>query len=315
MDPLPGRHEESVSLQPLISVIVPTHNRAELMARAVASVLAQSRQNLELIVVDDASQDGTGAYLAALARTDPRVQVVRNSTPLGGAGARNRGISLSRGKWIAFLDDDDEWMATKLDRQVAVLEGDANAVACSCSYIARSASGSSRVVRVPEGITLTQLLARNCLGGASNCLCSRAILQDIGGFDPAFVSGQDLDLWVRLRMRGKVRSCAEPLAIHRAHGGARITSNLRAQYLGARHFYFKYRGLMDLRRRRQWLSFTCFMRSRQATRPLRYRVRYLLLSVFKSSPRVSLGYIKGSLPALLRDVMQQSKAQRLMHAD
>ena len=273
------------------------------MSRAVTSVLAQSEEDFELIVIDDASEDGTGEHLAAVARQDCRVRVLRNAKPQGGAGARNEGIAASSGKWIAFLDDDDEWMPTKLQHQLRKLDSEPDAVACSCSYIVSYSSGSSRIMHVPQSVTLRQLLTRNCLGGASMCLCSHAVLKNIGGFDRTFVSGQDFDLWVRLRQKGKVVTCNEPLVVHRAHDGPRITSNMRAQYLGTRHFYFKHRNLMDAPLRRHWISFTCFMMSRQTSRALRYRIRYLLLSLRNASPRSSLAYLKGSLPRLLRDAL------------
>jgi glycosyltransferase involved in cell wall biosynthesis len=295
---------------PLVSVVLPTRNRVDLMSRAVTSVLAQSEEDLELIVIDDASEDGTGEYIAAVARQDSRVSVVRNATPQGGAGARNEGIAVSSGKWIGFLDDDDEWMPTKLQHQLRKLDSEPDAVACSCSYIVSSPAGSTRIMHVPQSVTLRQLLTRNCLGGASMCLCSHAVLKDIGGFDRKFVSGQDFDLWVRLRQKGNVVTCDEPLVVHRAHDGPRITSNMRAQYLGARHFHFKHRNLMDTPQRRHWISFTCFMMSRQTSRALRYRLRYLLLSLRNSSPRLLLAYVKGSLPRLLRDALRAIVAPR-----
>lgn len=289
---------------PLVSVILPTRNRADLVPGAMASVLAQSVPDLELIVIDDASDDGTSDYLAAAANRDGRVRIVRNTVPQGGAGARNEGIALSRGSWIAFLDDDDEWLPMKLQRQLQRLESEPRAVACSCSYVARAPSGAARTMRVPQSVSLRQLLMRNCLGGASMCLCSAAVLKGIGGFDRGFASGQDFDLWVRLRQQGDVVSCDEPLAVHRAHGGLRITSDMRAQYLGARRFYFKHRGLMDLALRRHWLSFICFMASRQTTRTLRQRLRYLRCSLHSPSLRFSLAHVKGSLPLLLRDALR-----------
>ena len=305
-----GKQDARTTGCPLVSVVLPTRNRVDLIPRAVTSVLAQSEKDLELIVIDDASEDGTSEYLAAVARRDSRVHVVRNAAPQGGAGARNEGIAGCRGKWIAFLDDDDEWMSTKLQQQLRKLDAEPHAVACSCSYIVSSASGSSRIMQVPQSVTLRQLLTRNCLGGASMCLCSGAVLKDIGGFDRKFVSGQDFDLWVRLRQKGNVVTCNEPLVVHRAHDGPRITTNMRAQYLGTRHFYFKHRNLMDTPLRRHWISFTCFMMSRQTTRALGYRMRYLLLSLRNSSPRFSLAYVKGSLPRLLRDVLRASVDDR-----
>src|SRR5438105_9391016 len=165
-----GKQETRAARRPLVSVVLPTHNRVVLLARAVTSVLEQSEQDFELIVIDDASEDGTGEYLAALASQDDRVQVLRNAAPRGGAGARNQGMALSRGRWIAFLDDDDQWKRTKLQQQLRTLRADVHAVACSCSYLVRHRSGWSRTIRVPENVTLPQLLTKNWLRGAWMCV-------------------------------------------------------------------------------------------------------------------------------------------------
>src|SRR5689334_25349516 len=92
---------------PDISVVLPTHNRMSLLPRAIASVLAQSDVDFELIVVDDASSDGTAPYLATLA--DPRVRVTTAQTNLGPSGARNRGLEAVRAPVVAFVDSDDTY--------------------------------------------------------------------------------------------------------------------------------------------------------------------------------------------------------------
>src|SRR3954471_3920817 len=106
---------------PRVSVVVPTHNRADVVGRAVASVLAQTERDLEVIVVDDASTDGTAQRLAELAKGDDRIRIIANAVALGGGGARNAGIAASRGQWVAFLDDDDEWLPAKLAIQLETL--------------------------------------------------------------------------------------------------------------------------------------------------------------------------------------------------
>jgi glycosyltransferase involved in cell wall biosynthesis len=289
--------------RPLVSVVLPTHDRVQLVRSAVASVLEQSERDLELIVVDDACADGTAAYLAELVRQDERVQVVRNSVSKGGAGARNVGISHSRGKWIAFLDDDDEWLPGKLLRQLEVLGANVAAVACSCSYVIRFPSGASKVVAVPTRVTLRQLLTDNHMGGASLCICASGTLKEIGGLDPAFRSAQDQDLWVRLRQKGDIVACSEPLVLFRAHRGARITNNMQSQYFGSKRFYFKHRHLMDVSIRRRRVAQTCFLMSRQVTRSLRHRIRYLVMSLHNSPPRVSLAYLRSSAPRLIADAI------------
>lgn len=290
--------------EPRVSVVMPTHNRAGFVGRAVASVLAQTESDFELIIVDDASTDGTGECLASLARQDQRIRVLTNLKSKGGGGGRNVGIEASRGEWVAFLDDDDEWVPSKLEIQLAKLAATPAAVACSCDYEQHFSSGASKVVRLPQLVTLTQLLRGSVLGGASMCVCSRAALQAIGGFDTHLRSGQDWDLWVRLRLQGPIAVCDEPLVRYQAHDGARITNNMKSQYLGARRFYFKYRYLMDAALRRHRLAYTCFIMSRQPHRSSNARIRYLALSLRHAELRVALSYAASSLPRLILDTVR-----------
>jgi hypothetical protein len=88
-----------------------------------------------------------------------------------------------------------------------------------------------------------------------------------------------------------------------AHQGARITNNMQSQYFGSKRFYFKHRHLMDSSIRRRRVSQTCFLMSRQVTRSLRHRVRYLVLSLHNSPPRVSMAYLRSSVPRLIRDAI------------
>jgi glycosyltransferase involved in cell wall biosynthesis len=296
--------------RPLVSVVIPTHNRREFLLRAADSVLTQSEADLELIIVDDASEDGTADCIAQLQRQDVRVRALRNVVARGGAAARNQGISHSRGQWIAFLDDDDEWMPAKLQRQLQMLQSSTVAVACSCDFIMQFSSGRSKLVRVAHNPTLQQLLFENELGSTSVCICSRTVLQDIGGFDASLPSAQDQDLWARVRQRGEVLVCTEPLVLYRAHGGRRITNNMLAQYLGARRFYFKHRRLMESHCRRGRMARTCFLMSRQSSRAVRYRLRYLMLSMSNTSATEALAYAVSSLPRMLGDAWRNSAAAR-----
>jgi glycosyltransferase involved in cell wall biosynthesis len=111
--------EQTSSGGVLVSVVLPTYNRRRVLGRAVFSVLGQTYRNLELIVVDDGSTDGTEDFVAAV--DDPRVHFVGKQHREGVARARNDGIRMARGELIAFQDSDDEWLATKLERQVALL--------------------------------------------------------------------------------------------------------------------------------------------------------------------------------------------------
>jgi len=124
-----------MSESPLVSVILPTRNRAELLRRSVASVLGQSYANLELIVVNDASTDHTLDVLKEFA-LDPRLRCIHRPTNHGAAAARNAGIREARGTLIAFQDDDDVWLVEKLARQVdAMLAAPQDVGLCLCGYI------------------------------------------------------------------------------------------------------------------------------------------------------------------------------------
>lgn len=293
---------------PLVSVVVPTHNRAAFIGVAIRSVLAQTDKNLEIIVVDDASTDETPVILRQLANIDSRIKILRNTKSLGGGGARNVGIHASSGEWIAFLDDDDEWDKTKIKYQLEKMRAHPSAVACTCSYKLQLGLRSAKVVRIKNEISLDQLLRRNYLGGASMCLCSRNVLLRIGGFDTGFRSGQDWDLWVRLLEEGEIVNCEDVLVNYGIHNGARISNNLDSQYFGARRFYFKYRSLMNDSIRKLRVSNCCFIMSQQKKRGINSRLKYLRLAFCNSSFRVRLSYAKNSLPILIKDFIGEFRA-------
>ena len=111
----------SPTQQPLVSVVIPTYNRADLIPRAIASVSSQSYQNFEIIVVDDNSQDDTEKVVREIANQDSRISYHRHSSNLGGSAARNTGIKQATGKYIAFLDSDDIWLPQKLELQLKAI--------------------------------------------------------------------------------------------------------------------------------------------------------------------------------------------------
>jgi GT2 family glycosyltransferase len=208
---------------------------------------------------------------------------------------------------VAFIDDDDEWLPLKLERQLQALVSNAAAVACTCSYRVEAASGAAKVT-APRAATVAELLTYNSLGGASMCLCSAESLRDIGGFDASLRAGQDLDLWVRLRQKGEVAVCSETLVVHRAHAGPRITTNAHSQYLGVRHFYFKHRRLMDRTTRRHRVAYCCYVMSMQDTRRPSRRLRFLVIAVRHALPQYSPGFVRQSVSLLLKQAFSRGRA-------
>jgi len=104
---------------PTVSVIIPTYNRAHLVGRSIQSVINQTYQDFEIIVVDDGSTDNTEDIIKEFQKKDKRIKHIKHNKNKGGSAARNTGIRAARGEYIAFLDSDDEWMPTKLEKQTS----------------------------------------------------------------------------------------------------------------------------------------------------------------------------------------------------
>lgn len=295
----------------LVSVVIPTRNRLERLRNATDSVLRQTEVKIELIVVDDASSDGTPDYLAELQSKDERVRIMRNMAPIGGSAARNRGIELSRGQWIAFLDDDDEWLPRKIAAQFAVIAEAPQVVACSSWYLLRRPYRRTKVVRIPSKIDLGMLLKQNVAGGASLCLVRADVARQVGGFDESFRSAQDWEFWTRLAQIGDIAVCMTPTVVYQNHRSARISNDSPAVYQGTRSYYFKFRSLMSPAIRRIQLSHSCFVMSRQQHRGIRRRAVYLSRAVRNAERNTALRYLFSSgtriavdaIVALPRDIL------------
>ena len=207
-----------VNATPAVSVVIPTHNRAHYLQQAIASALNQVDVDVEVIVVDDGSEDATPTRLAEY--EDDRIRVVRFDRARGQSAARNAGIEAARAPWVAFLDDDDLWAPNKLRLQLdAARAAGANWVYCGALLV----SPDGDVVRMwgPPDPTdvLRQLLRRNVVqAGASTVMAATARVRAVGGFDETLGPLGDRDLWIRLAADGVAASVADPLVAYRRHG-------------------------------------------------------------------------------------------------
>jgi glycosyltransferase involved in cell wall biosynthesis len=276
----------------LVSVVIPTRNRCDRLIEALASVKRQTWPHLQIIVVDDASSDRTQHVLRPMAAADSALRVIRNEVPLGGAGARNQGIMAAEGRWIAFLDDDDAWLPTKLEKQLHVMKTNASASAVSCDYFYKGPFRPRRLMRAPRALTEQQMLRGNCLGGASVCFTSTDTLNAVGGFDPTLRSGQDWDLWLRLFAVGPILVCDEPLALYDSHLEHRITNDISSVYSGRRRIYFRYRRRMTAETRHTNVAFLLYCKAFAADIPLKYRLNSLRRILSLVGFRESLKYMK-----------------------
>ena len=257
---------------PLVSIVIPTYNHAPMLQRALATVVEQTYQNWNAIVVNNFSTDNTLEVVAAF--NDPRIQCVnfRNNGVIG--ASRNEGIALATGKYVAFLDSDDTWFPTKLEKCVEILESGSDLV-CHAEYWIDE-SGKSRLVAYgpSEAATHHNLIYKGNRISTSATVVRTALLNEVHGFDvaPELISTEDYDLWIRLAAKSdKFAFISEPLGEYHRHDNnvsANIEKHLAAELaLLAKHFSANTRfENMIARRRRKALAYYGAGRSLHRTR-------------------------------------------------
>lgn len=197
-----------------VSVVIPSRNRWHLLQRTLRSALSQVDIDVEVVVVDDGSSDGTPAGLAAW--NDPRLRVVRNATGRGVAAARNRGIAHAEGSLIAFLDDDDLWSPRKLASQVHALREGGATWTYTDAIVVDDSLHPLAIERAPTPDAMPEHLRRfNAVpGGCSGVLALTDTVRETGGFDESLRILADWDLWLRLQASG---GCAHTPDLHVAY--------------------------------------------------------------------------------------------------
>ncbi len=216
-------------LMPSVSVIMPAYNAEKTIEDAIASALRQTYADIEVIVIDDHSNDGTYGIVKKLAEADERVRILTNGENLGAASSRNKGIKEARGKYIALLDSDDLWYESKLMRQIECLEkSDADIVSCSYSIIDEEGKKRCEDFMVPEHIDYRSVLVCSTLS------CSTVLLRRdaIEGFEfPEGVYHEDLAYWLELLGNGlRAIGLVDVLAAYRVRSGSRSSDKLKSAY-------------------------------------------------------------------------------------
>jgi glycosyltransferase involved in cell wall biosynthesis len=204
---------------PRVTVVVPTYNRGQFVAEAIQSVLEQTFRDFELIVVDDGSTDDTTAVVGCF--TDPRLHYVYQTNQERSA-ARNHGLRLAQGEYVAFLDSDDVWLPTKLEHQVTLLDArPAVGLVYTGAYIFEGQRTFTEQRPRWRGQALKALLMEDNVvcGSASTALVRRACFDRVGGFDENLRACEDWDMWLRIVAAGyEFDFVPQPLARCRVHG-------------------------------------------------------------------------------------------------
>jgi glycosyltransferase involved in cell wall biosynthesis len=203
---------------PLVSVIIPNYNYGRFLSDAIQSALGQSYPNLEVIVVDDGSTDNS-AEIAG--RFGTQIKLIEQPNA-GVSAARNRGISESQGALVAFLDSDDMWLPTKIEKQVRAFDEDPQIGLVHCGYVELYEDGSFGRTHLDglSGHVALELLRYQrpvILGGGSATVVKRSVCRDVGGFDPNVSPAEDWEFYYRCSKNTKVGFIKEPLVKYREH--------------------------------------------------------------------------------------------------
>jgi len=229
---------------PLVSVVIPTYKREkEIVSRAVKSVLNQTYSKLELIVVDDSPNDYRGRkdveeLLEGL--NDKRIRYIKHPENKGANISRNTGISNANGDYIAFLDDDDEWLPQKIQKQLEKFV-DSRIGLVYCPYYVLNKGEKHLRRKIKSGNVFIDLLNENFIGSTSCIMVKKKYILEIGLFDENLPASQDYDLYLRLSKKYLIDAVDEPLLLYYEHDGERISGDPYKKLKARKYIYKKYK--------------------------------------------------------------------------
>jgi len=224
-----------------VSVVLPVYNREERVNKSLNSVLNQTYKNLQVIVVDDGSNDDTYDVLNKV--KDRRVKIVRLKDNKGVSKARNIGIEISEGKFVAFIDSDDIWNSCKIEKQINYIKKCKKRVALvDCGW--KAVGGKNAVPRIEnkkERTSTKKLLSFKNVCSPPTVVARRSVLEEMGGFDENLQTVEDVDLWVRISKKYEIEHLTEVLVEVNRGGHKRLGNEYRKFINGHLRFYAKHK--------------------------------------------------------------------------
>ena len=214
---------------PKVSVVIPTYNRAHLIGRAIKSVLNQTYQDFEIIIVDDGSTDNTEEVVKSF--NDERIRYIQHKKSRGSAATRNTGIKASKGKYIAFQDSDDEWLLGKLQKQMEIFKNAEKKVGVVYTGFWRIENGKkiyipSFKVKQKKGDIHKEILKGNFISPQTTVV-KKECFHVSGMFDEQLVSRHDWELWIRISKKWHFEFIDEPLVnVYRTPDSISVTQKV-----------------------------------------------------------------------------------------
>lgn len=247
----------------MVSVVITTYKREpQMVLRALDSALAQTYRDLEIIIVDDSPSDFSAredvhAVVEMRQHENPEINIryIAHTENKGACIARNTGLEVAAGEFIAYLDDDDEWLPEKIEKQMQVMQkSDAGLVYCG-NMVKNDKTGlcTNAEKEYFRGKVFKRLLYNNFIASTSYPLIRKECLKEVGGFDPLMQAAQDYDVWLRLAERYEVDYVPEPLVLYHEHEGERITTNPKKKISGLERINQKYAHYLDTDRKLWWI--------------------------------------------------------------
>lgn len=221
----------------MVTIIMPAYNAEKYISEAIESVLAQTYDDWELLVINDCSTDNTQLIAENYARIDNRVRILNNEVNKGVAGTRNVGIDNATTEWVAFLDSDDMWSADKLEKQLAFIENhsEAKLVFTASAFISEEGQSIDYILHVPERINRKELLKQNLISCSSTMIKRELLVEN--PMPEARSIHEDYATWLRiLETEPYAYGIDEPLLIYRLSAASKSGNKLKAAGMNCRTY-------------------------------------------------------------------------------
>ena len=220
----------------MVSIVMPAYNAEKYIREAIQSVLCQTYEEWELLVIDDCSTDGTYSVVEKMSKDDDRIKLYKNQQNMGVSQSRNKAVELARGEWIAFLDSDDAWMPEKLSKQVSIAKTASDMVICytASSFIDDDGKPYDYVMEVEETISYKTLLSKNLIS-CSSVMIRSSVMKQIKM--PSDKMHEDYYVWLKvLREGGKAYGINEPLLRYRLAANSKSSNRLKSAKMSYRTY-------------------------------------------------------------------------------